>query len=201
MAAIHHISHWTLLLIISLFLFPAQLPAENVPHQVGGIALGSRVDEYPDIIQTNFMKEMVITDWHGFRKGVISSGTCLHKDRILKIDMKYEDKSKSFYQQLLKKYRKKFGPPDSWQGDSFGVKYVWKWFFIDENQDRVSLALQFNSKDSNETIGNMVKLSYPGKIEEERLCFVEMCDDSKVKGDKELTKQPKKADWSFLIPQ
>ena len=190
------------LLICFFFLFWSRpVQAENVPHGIGGITLGNRVDAYPDIVQSNFMKEMVVTDWHGFRNGVISYGICRNEGQILKIDMKYDDKSREFYNTLLAKFREKFGEPDSWKGDSFGVMLIWKWQFVDKDQNRISLSLQHNGKNSNETIGNMVKLSFPEKIEEERLCFVDMCERHKAKSDKNHQEELKKTDWSFLIPQ
>jgi hypothetical protein len=201
MAAIKYTTEWVLTICVLFALFPLQTRGENVPHEIAGIVLGSSVETYPDIIQTNFMKEVVVTDWHGFRKGVISYGACRYIDQILKIDMKYEDKSKTFYKKLLKKFRKDFGPHDSWEGDSFGVLHVWKWHFIDKEQNRVNLVLQYNGKDSSETIGNMVKLSYPKKIEEERLCFNEMCEQSKENTDEKRREEMKKSDWSFLIPR
>jgi hypothetical protein len=129
-------------LIIFSFLFsalPILAKTGKVPHEIAGIALGTSVDEYPDIVQSNFLKEVVVTDWHGFRKGNISYGTCKYVDQILKIDMKYRNKSKDFFQNLLKKFRKSFGEPDAWTGDSFGVLHVWKWQFIDKEQNRVRL--------------------------------------------------------------
>lgn len=201
MAAMKYTTQWILTICLAIALFPLQTRAENVPHEIAGIVLGSSVEAYPAIIQTNFMKEVVVTDYHGFRKGVISYGVCKHNDQILKIDMKYEDKSKTFYKKLLKKFRKNFGPPDSWEGDSFGVLHVWKWHFIDKEQDRVNLVLQYNGKDSSETIGNMVKLSYPGKIKEERLCFNDMCRQSKENTDEKRREELKKSDWSFLVPR
>lgn len=201
MAANRYTTHWMIILVLSITLFPVIARAEHAPHEIAGIALGSSVEDYPDIIQTNFMKEVVVTDWHGFRKGVISYGVCRYNDQILKIDMKYEDKSKGFYKKLLKEFRKKFGEPDSWDGDSFGVMHIWKWFFTDKKQNRVSLALQYNGKKSSETIGNMVKLSYPGKIEDERLCFNDMCEESNEKIDKERIEERKKTDWSYLVPK
>lgn len=192
---------WLIIFSFLFSLFPLLAIAEHVPHEIAGIVLGSRVDDYPDIIRTNFLKEVVVTDWHGFRKGVISYGTCKYIDRILKIDMKYKNKSKKFFQKLMKKFRADFGEPDVWTGDSFGVIHVWKWQFIDKEQNRVSLALQYNEKNSNETLGNMVKLSYPGKIEEERLCFIEVCHDSKEKTDARRREELKKSDWSYLVPR
>jgi len=66
--------------------------AANVPSSIAGIELGSTVDQYPDIVRSNYLREVVVTDWHGFRKGIISYGECKYREQILKIDMKYEDK-------------------------------------------------------------------------------------------------------------
>jgi hypothetical protein len=192
---------WIIIFCISISVFPLPAMAENVPHEIAGIALGASVDDYPDIIRNNFLKEVVVTDWHGFRKGIISYGTCRHIDRILKIDMKYEDKSKEFFQKLLKEFRGKFGEPDAWHGDSFGVMHVWKWQFIDKEKNQVSLALQYNGKNSDETIGNVVKLSYPDKMEEERICFIDVCRHNKKNTDEKRIEELKKSDWSHLIPR
>lgn len=192
---------WIIIFIFSFSVSPLLAVAENVPHEIAGIVLGSRVDDYPDILLNNFLQEVVVTDWHGFRKGTISYGTCKYIDRILKIDMKYADKSNDFFHKLLKEFREKFGEPDAWSGDSFGVIHVWKWQFIDNEQNKVSLALQYNEKDSNETIGNVVRLSYPGKIEEERLCFIKVCQHSKKNTDATRRDELKKSDWSHLVPR
>ncbi|OEU58172.1 MAG: hypothetical protein BA862_02705 [Desulfobulbaceae bacterium S3730MH12] len=189
------------ILSLAMMLVPPSLFAENAPREVGGIVLGSRIDTYPDIIQSNFMKEVVVTDRHGFRKGVISYGVCKYDGEILKIRLKYEDKSKSFYKTLLKKYRKKYGAPDSWKGDSFGMLRVWKWYFIDKDKNRVSLNLQYNAKDPDETMGSVVKLSYPDRIEEERICFMQMCDEAFEQTDEKRREELKKSDWSHLIPR
>lgn len=192
--------HLIVVALVAVVFTSAYAKSDNVPISIAGISLGSNVTSYPEIIDSNFMKEMVVTDWHGFRKGVISYGMCLNEDIILKIDMKYEDKSKKFYKKLLKKIKAEYGDPDTWSGDSFGVKYIWKWHFTDKNDDRVTLRLQYNGKDSNETIGNMVKLTYPDKIAEERRCFMEMCKESKQSVPIDRLEELKKSDWSHLIP-
>ena len=192
------------ILIVCLLVFSTSIAGaktDQVPISIAGIVLGSDVKSYPDIIDSNFMKEVVVTNWHGFRKGIISYGICLNKDTILKIDMKYEDKSKNFYNTLLKKIKSQYGDPDTWSGDSFGLKYIWKWHFMDKGKNRVTLKLQYNGKDSNETIGNMIKLSYPDKIADERRCFMEMCEESREKFDGNYREELKRSDWSHLIPE
>lgn len=189
------------ILFLAIMLVPPALFAEDAPHEVGGIVLGSHIDSYPDIIQSNFMKEVVVTDRHGFRKGVISYGVCKYDGEILKIRLKYDDKSKSFYKTLLTKYKEKYGAPDSWQGDSFGLVQVWKWYFTDKDKNRISLNLQFNTKDPDQTIGSTVKLSYPDRIIEERICFMQMCDEALEQTDEKRREELKKSDWSHLIPR
>jgi len=175
--------------------------ADRVPVEIGGFVLGSDISEYPDAMNTNYLKEMVITDWHGFRKGVISYGTCKYPNKIVKIQLKYEDETKEYFQKLLAEYKKRFGPPDEWKGDSFGILHIWKWYFKDSEGNAISLLLQHNLRNTNESIGNVVKLSYPEMMNEERKCFNQMCEEQKSDQDRERLKQLRKPDWQYLIPR
>jgi hypothetical protein len=195
----------TLILVFCFTLTLAQSSllsaAQNVPHEVGGFTLGSDVNDYPNMMDTNFLKEMVVTDWRGFRKGVISYGICKYENKILRIRMKYEDSSKKYYQELLNEYKKVYGAPQEWKGDSFGILHIWKWYFTDSENRAVSLTLQHNLRNPNENIGNMVKLSFPDMIEDERLCFNQMCEEMKSTEDKKHLEELKKADDRYLIPR
>ena len=75
----------------------------------------------------------------------------------------------------------------------------WEWSFKDENDQRVKLVLQHNLKDSDESIGNMVKLSLPDQMNDERLCFNERHDSAD--GGKSKSESGEKLDWQLLIPQ
>jgi hypothetical protein len=175
--------------------------AQNIPYEVGGVTLGTDVNDYPDMIDTNFLKEMVVTDWRGFRKGIISYGVCKYENKILRIRMKYEDSSKKYYQELLKEYKKLYGAPQEWKGDSFGILHIWKWYFTDSENRSISLTLQHNLRNPNENIGNMVKLSFPDMIEDERLCFNQMCEEMKGTKDENRLEEMKKPDLRYLIPR
>lgn len=153
------------LIIIALLSFTS-VAAYDTPTEIGGFKLGEFITDYPQIEYSEYLKEVVVNDWHGFRKGIISYGTCAYPGRIVKIRMKYQNSSKNFYDELLKKYKSKYGKPTEWKGDAFGVLYIWKWRFVDKDNRRVNLILQHNLGDDNENIGNMVKLSFP-EIEEE----------------------------------
>lgn len=175
--------------------------SNTVPNEVGGFKLGSDINEYPEAIDMNYLKEMVITDWRGFRKGIVSYGTCKYTDKILKIRLKYENSDKEYFYKLLKEFKRKYGEPNEWKGDSFGILHIWKWNFINSDKKKVNLILQHNLRNPNENIGNMVKLSYPELLDEERICFNEMCEDMKSDQDIKRRQELKKPDWEYLIPR
>ena len=184
-----------------VLLFPFAGSARDIPHEVGGFVLGSNVTDYPDIEYSNFLKEVVIYDWHGFDKGIISYGICDSPGEIVKIKLKYENPSKKYFKLLLKKYTKKFGKPTEWKGDSFGILHVWKWKFLDKNNNRIHMVLQHNTKNPNENIGNMVKLYYPDSIAREQACFSDQCTMNISNTEKEKQKQRKKGDWNYMMPK
>lgn len=179
----------------------APLAATKAPSEVAGFVLGSKVTEYPDIEYSNYLKEVVVYDWHGFNKGIISYGVCAVPDEIIKIKMKYADSSKKYFKVLLKKFKKIYGKPTEWKGDSFGILHIWKWKFVDENNNRVHLILQHNTKNRNENIGNMVKLYYPDRIAMEQKCFTMQCNKKIGKIEKQKKEERKKSDWKYLIPR
>lgn len=188
-------------IVLLLLLYSPALFASEVPLEIAGFRLGADITDYPEIEYTNYLKEMVIDDWHGFNKGIISYGTCAYPGEIVKLRLKYDDSSKPFYDQLLKKYTKKFGKPSEWNGDAFGILYIWKWKFVDDKGRRVSLSLQHNLQNHNENIGNIVKLSFPEREEEERVCFIEFCEINKTPEEKERLQQRKSPDWDYMIPR
>jgi hypothetical protein len=190
------------LFIISLIFFtPLQLSAHVIPHEIAGIRLGTNVEDYPDFELSNYLKEKVVVDWHGFRKGVISYGICYAPDTIVKLQMKYEDSSKQFFDTLMRRYKEQFGAPTEWKGDSFGIKHIWKWRFKDEDGRAVNMILEHNLQDINANIGNQVKLYYPELLENERLCFIELCEEATDPAKKARKEQLKQTSWELLIPK
>ncbi len=184
-----------------IFFSSSALSAVKAPTEVGGFVLGSNVTDYPEIEYSNFLKEVVIYDWHGFDKGIISYGICASPGEIVKIKLKYADSSKKYFKILLKKFKKKYGKPTEWKGDSFGILHIWKWKFVDENNNRVHLILQHNTKNPNENRGNMVKLFYPDNIIREQACFTDQCIKNISEEEKQKRLQRKKSDWNYLIPR
>ena len=184
---------------LSVIFWPPLLSAAStpdIPSSVGGFTLDKSINDYPMESHANYLNEVIVTDLNGFRKAFITYGTCRNPDKILRIKLKYRDKSFDFFKELLKRYRDKFGDKPKFSGDQFGNVKSWKWSFTDERGRRVTLQLQHNLKDDEESIGNMVKLSLPDLMDDERHCFNERHDKDSETGLKNSTE----TDWKNLIP-
>lgn len=166
--------------------------APTAPSSAGGFTLNRSIEEYPVESHNNYLNEVIVMDLKGFRKAFITYGTCRNPGKILRIKLKYEDKSFDFFKQLLSRYREKFGAKPKFSGDQFGNVKSWKWSLTDDQGRRISLQLQHNLRDDEESIGNMVKLSLPDLMDDERKCFNERHDT----GEKSATE----AGWDDLIP-
>ena len=182
------------------------------PHQVGGFVLGENIRDYREMVimeselpirHQEYLHELEIRDMEDFRSGAIWVGNCLDPGRIIRVKLKYFDSSKEFYKSLLSRFKKRFGEPSEWRGDPFHIVIAWKWSFIDNKKNRISLILQHNTKDREEKIGNAVKLTMTNLIEEERLCHEKRSSASpkNSKMQKHATKGPDSINWDRLIPR
>ena len=191
------------LLIVCLLVFcnPVQAETDPCPTEIGGFTLGEELEDLIGIQSSSYLKEIIVTDHYGFRKGFLLIGTCKYKDKVLRIRLKYNDSSLSFFKDLLKRYKKLYGEPDEWKGDSFGIVRIWKWYFTDDKGRKVSLSLQHNTRDSNENIGNAVKLTYSELLDEERECLNAALKAEKANLSTEELEAMKEPDWLYMIPR
>ena len=185
-----------LLLMVTFSLRTGLCAEKTAPLEVGGFKLGTSIDDYELISYQNFLKQVVVEDVGEFRKGIIEYGVCQRPGEIVDIKLKYVDTTEAFFDQLLARYKKTLGAPTMYSGDAFGILKAWKWHFTRENGERISLTLQYNLKNPDESIGSVVKLSMPDRIDEERECFNKVC------AVRERVKPvPEERDWNFLIPR
>ena len=164
------------------------------PMSVGGFTLGTPIESYDIKADENYLKEVIVNDVAGYRKGFITYGTCDREGEIVRIKLKYTDRSQDFYEKLLKEFKKKFGSKPRYVGDSFNNFKAWKWGFNGQDGERITLVLQHNLKDEAETIGTTVKLSLPDRMVRERICYNE-----KVK-DQDPDEGAAKTDMNQFIP-
>ena len=76
-------------------------------------------------------------------------------------------------EKLLKQIKKRFGDPIEYRGDPFHIVIGWKWSFVDQDNNRISLTLQHNSGDQNAKTGNSIKLTMTSLIEKDQICYKE----------------------------
>ena len=169
----------------------------KAPLTAGGFTLGTAINGYDFVSQDNFVKEVIITDIKGFRKGFVTYGVCDRQGEILRIKLKYKDKSYSFFEKLLEQYKKKFGLSPKYVGGSFGNVKAWKWAFTNKEGKRVTLILQHNLKNLDESIGNMMKLSLPDQLIAERKCS----NKAGSQRDEEDADKHPKPDWNLFLPK
>jgi hypothetical protein len=112
--------------------------------------------------------------------------------------MKYVDASKKFYDELLKRFKQRFGEPSEWRGDPFHIIISWKWSFVDDQKNRISMILEHNKRAEDETIGNTVKMTMWNLIEEERNCEKEKFSKP---GEAPTKTEEEPPNWDLLIPR
>ena len=186
--------------------------AGEVPRSVAGFTLGRPIEEVADrvIMETALpvrymenLQEVEIQAMEGFKSGLIAFGTCLKPHTIVRIKLKYADSSIEFFEDLLQRFKKKFGDPTEYQGDPFRVFISWKWSFSDASANRISLILQHNEQDEEEKIGNAVKLTLHNRLEEDTRCFKEKQTDGREKLPQRRVPavRPGVTPWDVFVPQ
>ena len=198
--------------VVGTLLFPVLSSAE-APQQIAGIRLGANIDQYAHIIQMDtalpvrhmeYLLEVALKPaFEGYRSGYIFYGNCDKPGRIVKIKLKYERSDKEFFDDLLQRFKRKFGEPDQYRGDAFRAFLAWKWSFKDKDGHSISLILQHNSSDVEEyTQGNSVKLSATSLIEKEAKCYELKNPEPKRAQPGKGQKSPREqADYQRLIPE
>lgn len=191
----------TLVLIISASAF-----ADDTPHWLAGLRLGGQVQEFKDLVRMEtilplrfspFIHEVETVEIPGYKYGLLWLGNCEEPGRIVRIKMKYADSSQKFYQKLLKRLKERFGEPDEWRGDPFHIVVAWKWSFMDEQGNDISMILEHNTRDEAETMGNSLKLTMWNLVHKEQRCY-----QQKYPENTEKEKPPQvPPDWNLLIPR
>jgi hypothetical protein len=149
------------------------------------------------------IEEVEIKPLEGIKSGLIGYATCTTPGKIVRIKLKYKDASKKFYEQLLKRIKKKFGKPDEYRGDPFHIVLSWKWSFIDQKNERISLTLQHNSMDTEQKMGNSIKIANRSAMTQDLKCYREAALDQRQKlrhrDWKVMT--PGLSGWDLYVPQ
>ena len=186
--------------------------AADAPHQVAVFKLNSNIADVKDyvIMETALpirylenIEELEIKPIAGFKSGLIAYATCAAPGNIVRVKLKYEDSTKKFFETLLKQIEQKYGKPDEYRGDPFHIFISWKWSFIDKDKNLISLTLQHNSMDTEEKMGNAIKLTMTNLIEEDQRCYkIKALDQrDKLRQRKEKIMTPELSGWDLYAPR
>ena len=196
------------ILWLAIFIFAANgVWAANAPRHLGGFSLGEDIKRFESKVDMSTMlplrymptlKEVKIMPQHGIKSGLIYYGTCSSKGSIIRIRLKFSDSSRGFFKTLLKKYKSRFGKPE-WRGDSFGIVVAWKWSFVDDDGNTISLIIQHNTRDPDQRVGNAVKMTMTNLMQEERGCWQKKKVDSTYP-QQASTDENTSVDWEQFIP-
>ena len=186
--------------------------AADAPHQVAVFKLNSNIADVKEyvIMETALpirrmenIEEVEIKPITGIKSGLIAYATCTTPGQIVRIKLKYKDSSKKFYEKLLKRIKNKYGEPTEYRGDPFHILISWKWSFVAEDGNRISMTLQHNSMDTEEKIGNAIKLTMTSLIEEDQRCYKIKALDKRqqLRQRKWKTPTPELTGWSLFVPR
>jgi len=186
--------------------------AGEAPHQIGVFILNQNISELKEyvIMETALpirhmenIEEVEIKPMKGIKSGLIAYVTCSAPGQIARIKLKYKDPSKKFYEELLNQIKKKYGKPDEYRGDPFHIVLSWKWSFVDKNNQRITMTLQHNSLDTEEKIGNSIKLTNRSLIEEDLKCYrVKALDQrQKLRHRDWQVMTPGLSGWELFVPR
>ena len=196
--------------MLLLWLFMASsVQAQVFPTSLGGIVLGQDISTIHDICrmhteiplsQERHLLEVQRVPRHGrrVRSGTERYATRQQTGRRLRIELKFDDDSREFFDDLLRRYQERFGKPQEWRGDPFQTVMSWKWSFRDGQGEQVNLELT-HSLDEDSKTGNFVKMTLRSLWLRE-----DACQDRKTAQDTAAKKSPAtvgESGYRLLIPQ
>ena len=152
----------------------------GTPHKLGPFILGKDIADFSEFVQMDTslpirhmesIQEVEIKPIKGFKSGLIAYCTCAAPNRVVRIKLKYRDGSKAFYDNLKKRIDRRFGKCDEYRGDPFHIVVGWKWSFVDKDNNKISLLLHHNSRDTDEKMGNSIKITMTNLLESDLECL------------------------------
>ena len=196
-----------LIFCFTIFLFSQNYAEAKFPIHLGGFKLGDDISNYHHLIDmetcgeipfNKYLGEGKIIRRAGFKSGLVAYGLCDAPNKILRIKLKFANSSKSFFKKLLRRYKKQLGTPGEYRGDPFQTVIAWKWSFVNDKKEKISLILQHNTMVEDEKVGNAVKLTLTSQIEKERDCFMTKFPEKEK--PQVQSKISKKALWKLFVP-
>jgi len=127
----------------------------DLPLTIAGITLGDHISSCEEMCVEDtaiaLRDEMYITEINidrgqlpGVRGGTIGVGNCFAPGTIVRVKIKFQDRSEELFEDLLDLYDKKLGKKRTWQGDAFHIIQSWQWVFTGEKGEKVEILLTYS---------------------------------------------------------
>lgn len=195
-------------LLLWLFM-AASVQAQVFPTSLGGIVLGEdiagiqgicRMDTAIPLSQERHLMEVQLKPNHipGVRSGTVAYAACQEVGRIVRIKFKFDNDSRQFFDELLRRYQNSFGKPLEWRGDPFQTVRSWKWSFQNSQGEQVNLELT-HSQDESAKTGNSVKMTLRSLWLSENKC--QQAKSAPGMAANPGPTPPHQLDYQLLIPQ
>jgi hypothetical protein len=186
------------------------IAAAETPHQIGPFIINHDIAQFSKFVHMDTalpirhmesIQEVEIKPIKGFKSGLIAYGTCAVSNRIVRIKLKYSDGSKTFYEKLKKRIDTRFGKSNEYRGDPFHIVIGWKWSFVDQDNQNISLILQHNTRYEDEKMGNSIKLSMTSLIQSERECHYKNMEKSLTDTGNSQPLVLEQSGWDLFVPR
>jgi len=181
-------------LTFCLLLVASTAMADDFPRTLAGITIGDSVDNYFDLCDMKmgsaipdapFLSEVHIKSdaIPGIRGGSLTYANSTAEHKVVRLKLKFHDRSLDLFEKLLDEYKDKFGEPDQYKGDTFRNVIAWEWDFA-EDGERLSVLLMW-SREQQLRPGVSIKMTLNSLVDAEYKAFRMRHDRSgKSKGKK-----------------
>lgn len=155
--------------------------AGEFPSTLAGFTLGEDIKQYEPFCNMKeasplsdapFLIEALIKpdSLPGIRGGSLNFANCKNKDKLVRIKLKFHDRSQELFNKLFLKYKTKFGRPDSYEGDAFKNVIAWNWVFKNDAGEKMSVLLMW-SRSKEMRPGVSIKMTNITLYDQEYDCF------------------------------
>lgn len=168
--------------LAALVLTAASAFAGNTfPDTLAGFKLGEDINQYESFCNMHeanamsdapFLTEVLIKPdvLPGVRGGSLNYGNCQNKNKLVRIKLKFNDRSQKLFEKLLKRYKRAFGDPNGYKGDAFKNVIAWEWIFTNRDGEKMNVLLMW-SRDNEIRPGVSIKMTNVSLYDQEYDCY------------------------------
>lgn len=174
-----------LTLMFLLLCTTSAMAAKGFPKTLAGITLGTDVAQYTPLCNMHLSAAMpdapFLTESHlradsipGIRGGSLTYANCDRAGDLVRIKLKFHDRSQKLFNKLVDEYTDAYGKANSYKGDAFRNVIAWEWKFT-QGDERITLLLMW-SRDKEMRPGVSIKMTLSSLFESEYHCFKQKVD-------------------------